>query len=1694
MLSLRAFLRRNAAPFVLASFAIATATSVIAAPTHAAVVAKPNRQAFGWDATGIYDGGLSAYGQLARQVASGRLDIALAEAQARAAGAARAKAAPPFTGPHDGTTLPGGQADMSVAVDATGQSVVIVFNDGAGFARSPISVTGYAYSGDAGASFTDGGSLPVAQRGTFGGRAYPQVFGAPDIKYVPGGAGCQFVAVSVLVVGINGTGSPPNIAYSGTAQTLGVHRSTDCGHTWTGPYEISAATNPTGVIIGGNARDVADRPSLDVDPDTGRVMVGWSNFTSNTVIGGGAEVRTALSDTVMTATPPTWSAGAVLNGGASDFDTGAIPRFAGNGSSNAYVAWARTSNDPAHSTTYAHVGCENTMFSRSLDNGVTWSAPVKLHTVGACVGGDYWPMDEVPGNDRVNSFPSIAVDTTAGSTSGFIYVVYAGVSSFFDGDILFQRSVDGGVSFSPPITINSFSFDRAQWFPNVTVTSTGRVYVIWYDQQFDWHTGDLTETMMTYSDDGGVTPWTRPAPLSPRPFHAGYGNDASQPNLGEHLGAATNGDALYTAWAAAPPLVSFADGEPASASFTVPSLVFKRTNSAPAALNLQTVQAVLDSASQVSLILPLSNMATNPNVRSGPYSGVHGTLTTSTPGVTVINAEAAYGTIPPGAFGENATPFVVSTGALSPGTKIDFVLNVTTTEGNTAIPFTLDTGTRHFASLFAETFDQTSPGSLPAGWTSEHVAGMNFVPWTVAVAQPSCEATTRGLFHPNANDAADPSRYERALSPPISIPAGAQSVRLSMDVCYNLEDDPEFTYRAYDGFTVKIADVTPGRIVRSVHPEAFAERIVGRDPFVNLRNHYPKHLPRSSNPAYMQDTAVWSGPSYGLRTVFMDLPGMAGSTVQLSFDFTQDESNDCTALRNGPCGVFIDEVTLDSTTYDAPTAPISISFDALPFAPTQAPGAEYTYIFDIWGSARDGLVTAPSNFYWAKNVVFTSALPEGTDLQQVLTGDEWTCTAPPVGSGGTVSCSMPRMAPGYITSIGLRVKVRAGTPTGTICSATATVTTDSPQDTSDDTAGTPPCVVVAEADLAASMQAPASATAGANATYRIGISDKGPSDAQSPSLSFATPPGTTFVSTNQVQGPVFACTSPAPGGTGTVTCTAAALGTSQGASFDVVVRIADTVTKIASVTVTGATLDLVPSNNTATGTTAIPAALLDLAIAGAGTGTVTSAPKGVTCTQSCTTSFAAGTLVALNAAANPGSTFTGWSGACTGTGACVVGMTAVRSVTATFGTGGPTFELTIARSGSGVGGTVASTPSGIACGVSCAASYAAGDVVTLTAAGDDQAVFIGWTGPCSGSGACVVTMNAATTVGADFSLVPSLLERIDVDANARADLVFRADATHDTYLMRMDGKLAVDATRLDVTGDWAIVHTGDFNGDGRTDFVWRNDTTGETAMWLMNGTTYSSGSVLLSDPAWRVTLVGDFDGDGKSDLVWHNDVTGETAIWLMNGAAMKAGAIVMTDPHWRAAYAADFDGDGKTDLVWRNDTTGETAIWIMSGLTFASGGVILADPAWSVTATGDFDGNGKADLVWRNVTTGETAIWLMDGASYVSGAVVLVNHAWAVTHAADLDGDGRSDLVWHNGATGETALWLMNGTVRGATARLTDTEDYDMLRAADLNGDGKVDLVWRNRVNGETKLWLMNGLTALDLQTVPIAPVDWTLQ
>jgi hypothetical protein len=90
---------------------------------------------------------------------------------------------------------------------------------------------------------------------------------------------------------------------------------------------------------------------------------------------------------------------------------------------------------------------------------------------------------------------------------------------------------------------------------------------------------------------------------------------------------------------------------------------------------------------------------------------------------------------------------------------------------------------------------------------------------------------------------------------------------------------------------------------------------------------------------------------------------------------------------------------------------------------------------------------------------------------------------------------------------------------------------------------------------------------------------------------------------------------------------------------------------------------------------------------------------------------------------------------------------AAAAVTATFTLQPET--LTVTRVGDGAG-TVTSSPAGISCGATCSHAYTYGSSVTLTAQAAAGSSFAGWSGACSGTAGCSVSLKAAQSVGATF--------------------------------------------------------------------------------------------------------------------------------------------------------------------------------------------------------------------------------------------------------------------------------------------------------------------------------------------------------
>ncbi len=116
------------------------------------------------------------------------------------------------------------------------------------------------------------------------------------------------------------------------------------------------------------------------------------------------------------------------------------------------------------------------------------------------------------------------------------------------------------------------------------------------------------------------------------------------------------------------------------------------------------------------------------------------------------------------------------------------------------------------------------------------------------------------------------------------------------------------------------------------------------------------------------------------------------------------------------------------------------------------------------------------------------------------------------------------------------------------------------------------------------------------------------------------------------------------------------------------------------------------NTGTGTGTGTGTSGTYTLSIMSSGSGTVTSAPGGINCGNTCSAGYTSGTSVTLTATAAAGYTFSGWSGACTGTAStCSVSMSVNRSVGATFAmtgaaAGAPVIAFSDLDSGPNTGG------------------------------------------------------------------------------------------------------------------------------------------------------------------------------------------------------------------------------------------------------------------------------------------------------------------------------------------------------------------------------------------------------------------------
>lgn len=285
-----------------------------------------------------------------------------------------------------------GEAQSEVSVCVQGDTVVVAWNDSRAFTvgASPGvgTLSGYAYSLDGAATFTDGGSVPRAL-------ATDNPFGDTDID-TDGRGNWYLNSIYTRTAGNPGPTAQQNISVHNGVFIAGVL-------TWNTPTMAAIGTAATGNL---------DKCFLTADRLSGNVYVAYTRFVNPPAIeivrsiNGGAtwSVPTILDNTIV----PT----------ASKQSANPICGPAGE----VYVVWekgANLINCPDGAGNLGPVQAQ-IAFSKSTDFGLTYSA----FTVIATPITNFLASGPGDNRERGNEFPDIAVDRSGLAYNGRIYVTY----------------------------------------------------------------------------------------------------------------------------------------------------------------------------------------------------------------------------------------------------------------------------------------------------------------------------------------------------------------------------------------------------------------------------------------------------------------------------------------------------------------------------------------------------------------------------------------------------------------------------------------------------------------------------------------------------------------------------------------------------------------------------------------------------------------------------------------------------------------------------------------------------------------------------------------------------------------------------------------------------------------------------------------------------------------------------------------------------------------------------------------------------------------------------------------------------------------------------------------------------------------------------------------------------------------------
>lgn len=373
----------------------------------------------------------------------------------------------------------GGFTQSETATAWCGNVAMVAFNDSgsllqAALSGGGLSYNGYSRSADRGATFTDLGFLPVADRNQ-------QLFS--DAEAACTDSRTFYYSALLLDFGAN-------------TSSASVSKSTDGGVSFGDPVKVVEKDFDTHFI---------DKEWIAADPTNSRnLYVTYGDFDSSGSICGvypnGVPVfRVAIELVRSKDGGATWSVPSVI---ASTCDDGFVAgsQVVVDDRGQVYVAW--THDD--------FFGGTEIRLRKSTDGGASF-LPAVLVSMVVPKG----TLGVLQGLIRVAEFASLAVDRSRGPRNGNVYVSWddGRFASVPDGlawvytfsDIVVVRSTDGGATFdaSPTrVSRNAGAMPTDHYMPALGVDSQGVVGICYYDRSRD-EMNFLIDRRCARSDDGG---------------------------------------------------------------------------------------------------------------------------------------------------------------------------------------------------------------------------------------------------------------------------------------------------------------------------------------------------------------------------------------------------------------------------------------------------------------------------------------------------------------------------------------------------------------------------------------------------------------------------------------------------------------------------------------------------------------------------------------------------------------------------------------------------------------------------------------------------------------------------------------------------------------------------------------------------------------------------------------------------------------------------------------------------------------------------------------------------------------------------------------------------------------------------------------------------------------------------------------